>query len=323
MLLILSDKYDLHADLVENKIKKRNICCFRFNLDVESLKKSFVTFNGCKWIIANGEQVVDSIQITCVWCRRAFIELTLEEQQILDNSFKIWKNEWNKTLLGLYNSLKRVKWLNPLKNAYKGENKYYQIEIAGRVEFKMPDFIVSNQKEKLLDFAERYPDIVLKLISQEIYQDKDGKFKGLYVNKINKHILQGFSEQEENPIMLQNYVDKKYEVRYTVVGKKHFVCKIDSQKSKKACEDWRRYDLPNTPHLPIEPPKEIKIKVDEFMDVMGIEYGALDFIVTPQNEWVFLEINCMGQWLWIENLTGLKISDAIVEWISEVEENIN
>jgi hypothetical protein len=34
-------------------------------------------------------------------------------------------------------------------------------------------------------------------------------------------------------------------------------------------------------------------------------------IVTPQNEYVFLECNLNGQWLWIEFETGFKISEAI------------
>ena len=50
------------------------------------------------------------------------------------------------------------------------------------------------------------------------------------------------------------------------------------------------------------------------MEILGLVYGALDFIVTPDNRWIFLEINCMGQYLWIEELTGLQISSAIVSW---------
>ncbi|MCW1360319.1 hypothetical protein [Campylobacter sp. US33a] len=50
---------------------------------------------------------------------------------------------------------------------------------------------------------------------------------------------------------------------------------------------------------------------------MNLEYGALDFIVNLQNEWIFLEINYSGQWLWIEDLSGLKISDGIVNWIKK------
>ena len=99
------------------------------------------------------------------------------------------------------------------------------------------------------------------------------------------------------------------------MGNRHFVCKIDSQKSARAKYDWRRYDIPSTPHSAIEPPEEIRQMVTEMLSKLELEYGAFDFIVTPDEKWVFLEVNCMGQWLWIEQLANLPISDAIVSWL--------
>jgi hypothetical protein len=44
-----------------------------------------------------------------------------------------------------------------------------------------------------------------------------------------------------------------------------------------------------------------------------------DLYVTPQNEYVFLECNPNGQWLWIERQTGMKISTAIAECLMNGE----
>jgi len=240
-----------------------------------------------------------------------------EEENINDPSFKIWRGEWNKTLLGLYNSLKFLRWLNPLAKAYQAENKYLQMEVAKKSGFLIPDFIVSNNKDKLIGFIDFCENAVLKPMNQEFYMDPaDGQFKGLYVNKVTKEDLEEFSSKGENPIFLQSYVNKLYEVRYTVVGNDHHACRIESQKSKRANVDWRRYDIPNTPHYPFTPPDEIKNKVNLLMNSFGLYFGAIDFIVTPTNEWYFLEINTMGQWLWIENLTGLNISNSIVNFFN-------
>jgi glutathione synthase/RimK-type ligase-like ATP-grasp enzyme len=51
-----------------------------------------------------------------------------------------------------------------------------------------------------------------------------------------------------------------------------------------------------------------------FMQRMGLNFGCFDFIVTPDNRYVFLECNPNGQWLWIEQETGMKISEAIARW---------
>ena len=51
----------------------------------------------------------------------------------------------------------------------------------------------------------------------------------------------------------------------------------------------------------------------------NLSFGAFDFIVTPDDQWVFLEVNPNGQWLWIEMETGMKISDAISEALMHPE----
>lgn len=317
MLLILTDKFDKHADKVIDKLKIKNVQYIRFNLDVDSLKNTLINFDGINWSISNSTVNFTLNEIDNIWVRRAFVELTLEEQFDQNTDFKIWKNEWNKTLLGLYYHLINARWLNPLRKSYKAENKYLQMDIAKKVGMKLPHTIISNSKTELLNFINKHNNsVVFKSMAQELYETDDG-FKGMYVNKLTCAELTDFDNLGENPICLQEYIDKNFEVRYTVVGKEHLVCKIDSQKSTTANIDWRRYDLPNTPHYLIEPPNNIRTKVDQFMNELGLEFGALDFIVTNDNEWVFLEINSMGQWLWIENLTGLDISGAIANWIEE------
>ena len=315
MVLILTDQFDAHADVVVNKLRQKNIPHFRFNLDVESLQTTKITFHSGSWAVNQRNSCVCSDCISCVWCRRPFVELSLQEQQIDDIDFRIWKNEWNKTLLGLYNTLKGLPWLNPLRKAYKGENKYFQMQLAQEIGFLVPETIISNDKRCLAEFVKKYNGALLKLMSQEIYTIGENEVRGFYTNRITEEDLFRFGGAEENPIVLQRYIDKLYEVRYTVVGKYHFVCRIDSQDSEQAKHDWRRYDIPHTPHVAIVPPPDIQNKVTRFLNELSLEFGALDFIVSPTGEWFFLEINCMGQWLWIEQLTGLAISDAVVEWI--------
>ncbi|MCB0631593.1 MAG: hypothetical protein R2824_24045 [Saprospiraceae bacterium] len=315
MILILTDRNDIHADRVIEEIRKYDLSYIRFNLDVDSLKTTIVIFENNYWKVKTENGQFNSKDISCVWCRRTYVELLLEESYDHSPSFRIWKGEWNKTLLGIYVDLANVPWLNPYRNAYSAENKYRQIALAKSLKLKMPVTIVSNDRDELLGFARKHEKVVIKLMHQDFYKTGDEKYKGLYVNIISPDELQDFKTIGENPIVLQKYIKKKFEVRYTVVGEKHFVCKIDSQKSSIANIDWRRYDLPNTPHSIVNPPDDIRVKVNLMMKEFGLEYGALDFIVTPEDDWYFLEINSMGQFLWIEDLTGLKISAGIAYWL--------
>jgi hypothetical protein len=43
----------------------------------------------------------------------------------------------------------------------------------------------------------------------------------------------------------------------------------------------------------------------------------LDFGETKNGEIIFFEVNSLGAYLWIEDLTNLKITEGICEWLNE------
>ena len=316
MILIISDKNDIHTLKVEKYLKQNNTNFVKLNLDVESLKNTEVFFNGINWTIKNSNYEFNTKDIKTIWYRRTYVELLLEENDISDVNFKIWKGEWNKTLLGIYAHLEECKWLNFYRDAYYAENKYRQQIIAKKVGLKYPEFICSNIKESILNFYIDDNEKVIKFLNQDFYKMKNNEYAGIFVNKIKEEDFSDFKDTNENPVIIQNYIEKRYEVRYTVIGNEHFICKIDSQLSKIANIDWRRYDLANTPHSIIkEAPKQITDSVNRFLKEFNLNYGAIDFIIDNQDNWHFLEINSMGQFLWIEDLTGLKISESIAKWL--------
>ncbi len=53
------------------------------------------------------------------------------------------------------------------------------------------------------------------------------------------------------------------------------------------------------------------------MKALKINFGAIDMILTPEGEYVFLEVNPNGQWGWIEKLTGMPISQVIDDVVSD------
>ncbi|MBI1298962.1 hypothetical protein GC175_28865 [bacterium] len=315
-ILIIADVFDVHADLVEKKLRRFGVEPYRLNLDVESLTKTLVTYADSKWVLhLEASKCLDLSSVKKVYLRRAFVEIPMEQREEQDDDLRIWENEWNRTLTGMYYALRNASWINPFRQAFAAENKYYQYDLAHQIGFRIPQTLVSNERKSLINFCERHETTVIKLMSQDFYGTRQEGYKSIYVNQISPTDLHEFGEVGENPVVLQEYVPKQFEVRYTVVADSHFACRIESQKSQIAEIDWRRYDIPHTPHSSTEPPHEIHQKVAKLMQQMGLVFGALDFVVTPQGEWYFLEINPMGQWLWIEELVEAPISDSIVQWL--------
>ncbi|MDP9794725.1 D-alanine-D-alanine ligase-like ATP-grasp enzyme [Catenuloplanes nepalensis] len=54
-------------------------------------------------------------------------------------------------------------------------------------------------------------------------------------------------------------------------------------------------------------------RVRRFLAMRRLRFAALDFIVTPDGDHVFLEANPNGQWAWIEDETGLPIAAAVAD----------
>jgi glutathione synthase/RimK-type ligase-like ATP-grasp enzyme len=70
-----------------------------------------------------------------------------------------------------------------------------------------------------------------------------------------------------------------------------------------------------------ELPAEVARRCVALTRALGLAYGAIDLVLTPEGRYVFLEINPAGQYLWIEEETGLPISEAICDWLVAAEES--
>lgn len=132
----------------------------------------------------------------------------------------------------------------------------------------------------------------------------------VYTSEVTQAIKK--EETEFNINYLQHKIEKKYDVRATFVGNRCFAVAIDSQKLEDTRVDWRKGEH-ILHHTPIELPRDIQRKCTLMMEMLGLDYGAYDFVLDKQGNYVFLEINPNGQWAWIEHLTGLPISKEIVK----------
>jgi glutathione synthase/RimK-type ligase-like ATP-grasp enzyme len=208
-------------------------------------------------------------------------------------------------------------WMNQPDKQLVANRKPYQLLIASKVGFETPDSLVTNSPRQVAKFIASREFVAAKTLwTPGIAVIRDGQEEGvsLYTKRLSKEEVIERSESISNcPMIFQPYVEKLIELRITIVGKKVFACSIESQRSEKTQEDWRNYDIENTPHSEFELPNEVRSKCLALMQELGLYYGCIDMIVTPSNEFVFLEINPGGQWLWVEKLTKMPISEAIVE----------
>lgn len=304
MILIITHKTDFTTDFVVNKLNQRGISYRRFNCEDILLKEfSFKFSNDFEYSLLN-EHNYES-----VWFRRT----KLPEIQGLSNEETIYVlSEIDGLFKNIFSSLP-AKWLSPPVSVYQAENKLLQLKTAKRIGFKIPNTLVTNSKSELESFyRENGRDIIIKPLSQtRVSYDDNTAF--IFTNVVSQNLIEQVEEFDLTPCIFQRNIPKDYEIRVTVVAEKVFAAAVYSQSDKEAKIDWRRKRLAFNE---VQLPDEIENLCIQILKELNLGFGAVDLIKTPEGEYVFLEINPNGQWVWIENQTGQKISDAIIEYLT-------
>jgi glutathione synthase/RimK-type ligase-like ATP-grasp enzyme len=191
--------------------------------------------------------------------------------------------------------------------------KVRQLVEAGRAGFELPPTLITTDPDELLDFYCAHDgNVITKVIEQPWAHSGDhGFFR--YTQHVSTREVGYAMAARLCPIILQPYVDKALELRVTVVGRRVFAAAIHSQESNHARIDWRRYDMRMTPHGVYELPAATAARCVRVVEQLGLCYGAIDLILTPDGHYVFLEINPTGEYRWIEKATGLPISEAVCD----------
>jgi len=319
-ILIVSTDSDAHLRPVCEELDRKNIPWIQFcpeNLPYYNTltykfgggKDNFILSGK---LVNSKKEKIEIENIRSVWFRRSLshkINPDLQEKGIIEFA----KKEAQNSLIWLCKILP-CRWINnPIQMQYI-KQKSYQLKIASELGFKIPKSLITNDPNDVISFfKECKGQVAIKPLSPPAVATDDGVC-GLYTHKLKKEDLLHINFVKYAPCFLQEYIHKKNELRITVVGDKTFSCEIGSQTREDAKYDWRSSsEVLSLPHKIIKVPNEIEKKCLNLTKRLGILFGAIDIIKTPNNQYVFLEINPNGQWLWIEELTGAKISSAIAE----------
>jgi glutathione synthase/RimK-type ligase-like ATP-grasp enzyme len=198
--------------------------------------------------------------------------------------------------------------------------KIRQLQLAARLGFDIPDTVVGNDPEALLSMYAGGRQLVTKRLGSEpLGRTPDGTASvGRYTQPVRPRDLLHASSLRLCPVIIQAYVPKRVELRVTVVGDEVFAAAIHSQHSRRTRYDWRHYDHRTTPMEEFDLPGQIAQRCRVLVRTLGLRYGAIDLVLTPDGRYVFLEVNPNGQYLWLEQEVGLPISAALARLLVEI-----
>jgi glutathione synthase/RimK-type ligase-like ATP-grasp enzyme len=320
-ILIVSTKVDIATDYVARELTNIGAAFFRldtesFPLDVHSSFRVGASLDSIHWDWTSPLDTSHFDNIQAVWYRRHRLPKMPPNLHDAHSEYSLRESEW--FLRGSVLSIGKtsdIAWMSHPAQLQMAESKLYQLTMAQKVGFTIPETLVSNdplQVRSFFKFVEG--ELVVKPLRLGYFDYGDHQ-TSVYTNKVEWEHLQNDSAIEVAPVVYQRLLPKRFDIRVTIVSERIFTVAIDSQSIESAKIDWRRTDTANLPHAIHQLPDPLGELCLEYMSALGLTYGALDFVLTPTGEYVFLEINPNGQWVWLEDKLGLPISNSIASWL--------
>ncbi|NMC36285.1 hypothetical protein GYA49_04545 [Candidatus Beckwithbacteria bacterium] len=317
LVLLVSRQFDPHVDFIIEKLRSENIQFARFNTE------DFPRNTSVSLYLGDGEtsgllDVPNNLPFLLNQTRSILYRRPAEPNPP-DNLTKGFEefvvSESKSVIKGLW-SLPDVTWVNYPEDNRRAAIKLDQLRQAQILGLSIPKTLVSNNIIDIRSFFDLcHGSMIVKPLTVGSIEE-DGIYKAFYTSKVEPEHLDQLGPDNRCPYVFQENIPKELELRITIVGNSVFAAEIFSQEQEGAETDWRkkweglRYGI----H---ELPEDIKNKCLKLARHYNLNFGAIDMIVTPRGEYVFLEINPNGQWVWIELETGLPISEAMIKLLSE------
>lgn len=255
-------------------------------------------------------------EIGGIWYRRP--AEPVPSQQIEDqDDYWFATQESEEALLGLWRILDCT-WVSHPDALAAASYKPAQLSISSQLGFEVPRTLVTNDASEAKEFLEELGGLaIIKPLRYGLVRETEEYEEVIFTNLVRLGDLESrVGSIALCPCFFQEYIPKKVEIRATVVGRDVFAAEIHSQETPGAEHDWRKVPAAEVEHARHDLPGEVADRCVRLVERLGLNFGAIDLICTPDGRYVFLEINPNGQWLWIETLTGLPITDSLISLLA-------
>src|SRR5829696_8980337 len=321
-VLVITNDHDEHADAVIEELDRRAVPVFRFHPQEfpDACSISMEIRDGrIDGEICQAHQRVAFGDICAAWYRRSrnlFApppSLSLLHGD-LDNFVKVQSTT---TLTALFGSLQTL-WVGQPFRLRRAEVKVLQLAEASKAGLQTPATLISNDPERAAAFVDALGDTDCAIKPLIAVRANDGQADRLPLTTTlpRGHALDSVALA---PTIFQPYVEKAYELRCVVMGDTIFAAKLNSQAKESTRKDWRAGDLEHgdLEHEVFDLPERVQAAQRRLMRSFEINFASIDMIVTPEGEFVFLDLNPNGQWLWLEEELGLPLVAGMADLLTK------
>jgi glutathione synthase/RimK-type ligase-like ATP-grasp enzyme len=312
---VITQDFDPTVDPVVELLTRRGSPPVRFDLSDFPQEMTVCSdgFSSSRWLRVRGHEV-DLDEVTSVWYRRpTFFKF---DEGLLDNEREFATTESALGVGGLFRSMDSL-WVNRPDAESVASLKPYQLHLARAAGLTTPKTLITNDPDTVRRVRDSGERLVYKIFGGGVVQVAGEIPAMVFTTDISDVDDAALDRIRHTPCIVQELVAKRTEVRMTVVGRTLLVANIDSQSNPATLLDWREAGNEGLRYGPPEhPPEHVVDATMRLMDTLGIPFGTLDFILTEDDEWVFLEVNPNGQFMWLEEELGLPMTETMADLLT-------
>jgi hypothetical protein len=303
-ILIVSRLMDVHGLVVERALSEKGAVAKRWTLDdfsaTGAATLSISNDRGVEVSVRQRDDVAfDAGAIGVVWHRRPTFPMPATESH---------PDDWNQIyqegaffVQSIWRSLAGAAWVNPQRARWEAKNKLEQLRAARGCGFLVPDTLYSNDPAAIRTFVRRLGAGKAIYKPHRVFQ-WEGDGAGQLAQTAVIADIDDYSDACLHlcPGIYQGFIRKKHELRVTVMGQACLAAKIVGDAGSRAEVDWRQVPVAELGMEPATLEPAVRDACLALMRRLGLVFGCIDLIVDEDGGCWFLEVNEMGQFLWVE-----------------------
>jgi len=308
-VVILSPESDIHAIAVACALASHHRDHSVFVVDTAKFPTELnLSLRPGGWSLSSKDWRIESERVSGLWHRRP--APPVPDEAIHDVATRGFARQESALAIDCLSVELDYRVVNPIDRHFLANHKPYQLRAAQACGLRVPPYDITNEPGRVAGLLDKHGDnsFVFKTLGPSAHVIAETRY-------LNRDHLASGSAMRLAPVIYQRAIRRRREYRVVFVDPHIFVHELVFHNDTAArYPDWRL-------DLTIESrasslPEDVLDKTRALMKVLGLHYGAIDFIEDDAKDIWFLEVNPQGQFLFNQIDAATPICAAMAELLA-------
>jgi glutathione synthase/RimK-type ligase-like ATP-grasp enzyme len=264
------------------------------------------------YVVESANGTIDFKTARVGWWRR--VRPFGVDKAVINPSMRVFaESETAQAVGGMLDALSCI-WVNPRAADDAASHKPLQWAVAHELGLCLPRTLVTNNVDSARAFINEIGvgKTIFKPFLASIESWRETRL-------VQQQDLDKLESVKYAPVIFQEYVEG-VDLRITVVGDSIYAAEIDARKTSYPVD--MRMVVGEALVRQVTLPHKLQQSILKLQHRLGLRYGAIDMRRTAEGEYIFFEVNPAGQWLFVEQRTGMAISQAVADFLGSLHDQM-